>query len=221
MRTLLYFTLCSIIILASCTKENESTPLELTSPVSGSDISHCCIDFDWSSPVKYLNYQFQLSSDAAFSTVLLDSTLIEKSISVDYLTPGKNYYWKVTSEGSGAEGKSIFSTVNYIDQYNGTYLAARNVHSFVMTVGSFDTTYITSIEIFENDKGQLAFDNFAIDYTHSPEPGLIHFAGPNNANEYVEEITTIDLNTNSFFYSSQKGGMGGSYKTTFEAILSE
>ena len=77
----------------------ESTPAAVPSigaPANGASITNLKPSFSWSPVSGTTSYQFQLSDDPTFATMLLDTQLANTAYqSVTDLTVGKTYFWRV------------------------------------------------------------------------------------------------------------------------------
>ena len=89
----------------------------LTAPDSAGTVKALPIVFQWNPSASVSTYQFQLSTSASFSPLVVnDSTITDTSTSIGLLSSGTTYYWRVRAKNSS--GMSSWS-----DAWNFTFIS--------------------------------------------------------------------------------------------------
>jgi hypothetical protein len=81
------------------------TPVDLVSPPDSATILVVAWRFLWSRPSPEVSrFQFELATDQSFSVNLVDSSLTDTSISINYIQLDKDYWWRVRAENLAGWG---------------------------------------------------------------------------------------------------------------------
>lgn len=81
----------------------------LVSPVNGGSDLSTDITFTWSEESGYTEYNYQLSDDQAFGTVITDQVVSGTSFTAENLVNEKNYFWRVKIAGSNNEWSDVWA----------------------------------------------------------------------------------------------------------------
>ena len=212
--------------MSNCSEQEETTPerveLILTEPSNGSEVSHCCLVFDWEPIPSEQEYKFQLSTEATFDSILIDKLVNGNSLLVDYLDPSLIYYWKVTSSFNNFTSDIFsFSGINYAELYSGEYNATETVYSYYFAetlVVHIDSTYDTTINIQSTLDGNFMINDQVLNYEPSFEENIIKLGLSSNWDDNGKTVT-INLDSGSFIYIHGIYGGGGGYTSTTTAQL--
>lgn len=101
----------------------------LISPAFGAENLGLSVDFEWTRVSSATGYEFQLSRDSLFNSVIKDISTDDNSRTVGSLSPGKTYYWRVkamtskfntlyTSTGKFSTAPPFFLSQNYPNPFN-------------------------------------------------------------------------------------------------------
>ncbi|MEX1261877.1 MAG: cellulase family glycosylhydrolase [Balneolaceae bacterium] len=86
----------------------------LTSPENGGSDLSANVDFTWEEESGYSEYDYQLSNDESFDSVIIEETVSGTSYTAEELSNNEDYFWRVKVAGSGDEWSDVweFSTEN-------------------------------------------------------------------------------------------------------------
>ncbi len=119
MKRSLFAIILIFAAFAIMAQDRIDTP-ELVNPSNADDDQMPDVMLDWNAVAAALNYQVQLSEDADFNTIVLDSTTDLTSVKTNQLKFGTEYFWRVkandiyggTSYWTPVWSFTTFSTVN-------------------------------------------------------------------------------------------------------------
>jgi hypothetical protein len=231
----LFIFLVILLVLSNCDAPGlvvEVDPLlELIAPDREVDQEYCCTDFRWESDSALSDHSFMLSTDAAFDSIIIDSSGLVNSFQLDLnLGTDKSYYWKIKCTSTGLERTSSFKIIDYISRYEGTFPAIYHEVSWNGLQGvTLDTTYAGEITMSKDDIEDhlhLEYESLtkkkAFDYRIFPEitsTGKIKFLDDIEEFPRLTITGSIDVVSDSlaFFYHSFPNS--GDYKLKINASL--
>jgi hypothetical protein len=94
MKRSLFAIVLIFVAFAIAAQERIDTP-ELVKPTDTDDDQMPNVTLDWNAVSTALNYQVQLSEDAGFTNLIIDSVTDLTSVKTNLLTFGQEYYWRV------------------------------------------------------------------------------------------------------------------------------
>lgn len=83
----------------------ETLTPDLIAPAQNAENQPDSLTFEWSSAADVVVYDFQLSTDAAFETLIADSSgITETKLTISNLSYSKGYYWRVRADYPSLKG---------------------------------------------------------------------------------------------------------------------
>jgi uncharacterized protein (UPF0248 family) len=107
------------------TTEKQAIPemgrVTLSSPSSGAENQPSDLNFEWESMTGAENYRIMVDESDAFTSSVIDETIIESSFDAEGLEPGATYYWRVRAQAGDDIGEwsqiwSFTTESTYIEQ---------------------------------------------------------------------------------------------------------
>ena len=107
------------------TTEKQAIPemgrVTLSSPSSGAENQPSDLNFEWESMTGAENYRIMVDESDAFTSSVIDETVVESSFDAEGLKPGATYYWRVRAQAGDDIGEwsqiwSFTTESTYIEQ---------------------------------------------------------------------------------------------------------
>ena len=184
---------------------------KLIFPKNNEIVDYCWFNFEWESAIHATDYEFTLSEDRNFNSIIKDTITGALNYFIsNKLSPGREYFWKVASNQLQKVSIDSFNTRDYLAYFEGSYVA--NVKIEICDCCQFiywDTLYVGNITIERISEDMVK----AIEQT-TGKGGVYTF----NPHRLVEEnqiiFTTFpypadcifDYVKNTFYLSSSSGG---------------
>jgi subtilisin-like proprotein convertase family protein len=174
------------------------TPAALTAPADNATGASTSPAFSWSAFAGANSYRFQLSTDAAFATLVTDTVVTATTFTpAAPLNPNTTYYWRVyginTCGESTASSVFRFTTANEICRSVVTPIPDNN------TTGATDSFTVT-------DTGTLTGLRLKVDVDHT----------------YIGDLTmTLSKGATSVVLMSRPGGTGGCGGNDMDVIVDD
>ena len=88
------------------TRESEAEPgaVDLLTPIDGETLESGDIKFEWESMEGVESYNYQVSADADFTEISIDTLVTSPTVKIDDLEAGTEYNWRVAPESESGNG---------------------------------------------------------------------------------------------------------------------
>jgi len=154
MKRSLFVVILIFVAFAMMAQERIDTP-ELVKPTNADDDQMPDVMLDWNAVAAALNYQVQLSEDADFNTIVLDSVTDLSSVRTVHLKFGFEYFWRVkandiyggSSYWTPVWSFTTFSTIDLDKPTNGNDDQEPDV--FLKWKNRVSSVVITGVEYFD------------------------------------------------------------------------
>ncbi len=110
---------------------NEEEAPELIAPANNASMVQSNCTFQWNQNACFNQMNFQLSDDAAFSNLIVDSILSVNELQITGLTMQSNYYWRVANIGTNTLWSDTFTLYTDLTTANELTQPAENIESIV------------------------------------------------------------------------------------------
>jgi hypothetical protein len=185
--------------------------LELIFPKNNEIVDYCCFNFEWEGLLHATDYEFTLSEDRNFNSILKDTiTGALNYYNSQRLTPGREYFWKVASNQLQKVAMDSFNTRDYLAFFKGNYTVEVNIQTCDCCQFTYwDTLYVGNLTIERISEDMVK----AIEHT-TGKGGVYTFNPHRDVEENQIIFTTFpypadcifDYVKNTFDISASSGG---------------
>ncbi|HET6225693.1 MAG TPA: PKD domain-containing protein [Bacteroidia bacterium] len=181
-----------VFILATSFSLTAQNQVGLVSPSATAVLNDTTVRFDWDPLLTATSYQFQLSSNLSFSSVLKDTTLAESSLSIPGFSVG-NYYWRVRAIIGGSPAS--WSKVNDFK-----IISLKAITSLKMWWDSSDSLVVNASNQVQRWGDKSGNNNYGFQLTANAQPIKVDSV-LNNKPVLTFDGKLQSLVTNPFNYS--------------------